>query len=145
MNKNITLIGFLCLILASCSNGKTADHYKDDSIRIADSIAAEQAEKAQEAALQQEAMQSEELAKYDKMIAECEAAALQSNKYLKKVIDIDNNDGVDYYEKAVKAWQNYEKKYKEILKVIDNFSPEQFKKVQDIEKKVINPDGYLWG
>lgn len=133
-----SLIGTAC----SQSGGQSVN---EDSIRIADSVARVEAEAAQKEALRQDSISQAETAKYDDMISACEKAENTYNKYAKKVEEGDYEDPTDYSELASDAYERYRVKYEALLEVIDNFTPEQFKRVQKIEKKLISPDGLLWG
>lgn len=139
---------FAVITFALCvnCNGNSNNKY-EDSVRMADSIANVRAEEERLEAARQDSIARVESERYDKMLSECEAAMNLSNKYILKVKNqmFDENYDPDNYEKARVSYEKYEKKYKEILKVIDNFTPEQFERVQKMEKKIISPVGILWG
>lgn len=139
---------FAVITFALCvnCNGNSNNKY-EDSVRMADSIANVRAEEERLEAARQDSIARVESERYDKMLSECEAAMNLSNKYILKVKNqmFDENYDPDNSEKARVSYEKYEKKYKEILKVIDNFTPEQFERVQKMEKKIISPVGILWG
>lgn len=136
------MIFALCV---NCSANPNSKH--DDSIRMADSIANLKAEEQRLETARQDSIARAESERYDKMLTECEAIMRTYNKYINKrqLQGFDDDDETNYIEKAVKSYEKYEEKYQDILKVIDNFSPEQFERVQKMEKTIINPNGILWG
>lgn len=136
----ISAVAAICVITA-CSHSKE-NSINEDSIRIADSIAKVESEAAQREALRQDSLARVEHAKYNEMIAECEKEEKSYNYYSGKVLNPPEGDYTDYYTPAMKAYERYRAKYEAILEVIDNFTPEQFARVQEIEKNLGDP---IWG
>lgn len=126
------------VIACTRSNDKSI---KEDSMRIADSIAKAENEIAQMEALRRDSLARVEQAKYDAMISQCEKAEKTYNNYARKY----REGSGDYYTEAYEAYERYRVKYEALLEVIDNFTPEQFARVQEIERKLIKPGGLLWG
>ena len=146
MNKNILFPVYLILsfvFLLSCSTNDR-NQAIEDSIRRADSIARIEEENARIEALRQDSIMQAQSAKYDKMISECEALAKKYNRSIKKYQDYDYESGEEMGDPA-SDYEKFVKKYKQIIEIIDNLSPEQFKRVENIEKTTIHPNGILWG
>lgn len=130
-------------LLASCSDvGKKIEEH-EDTLWQADSIASTDAMKTQQETLRQDSINKAEREKYDQMISECEYLANISNNTINKVrnsmrCEADLGDPRQDYE-------NFLKKYKQIIQIIDSLSPEQFKRVEVIEETTLNPYGTIWG
>lgn len=133
------------ILIASCSSNSKKQEEEEASLQQADSIGAVEAENARKESLRQDSIKRAEMERYDQMISECEYLANKYNKAVKKYQNFINGSEEEDPGDPNIDYEKFRNKYQQIILIIDNLSPEQFKRVETIEKTTISPIGILWG
>ena len=130
--KKLLLGATVLLLMAGCSGHGTAEKTKEDSTRIADSIA--QVEAANEQA-RLDSLRQDSIAKVEKAAQQAAQYDDLVNQFVSVVNNIDNAHKKGNYSNMHSLVNKYNSIHNQINKVKNDLSSEQLSKVKNAEKK----------